>query len=125
MATRKRAERRPQTDDRRPPTASDLTGLPTPAALAEGWEVARLGDLVTKTKQIDPNKTSNWKFKYVDVSSVDNTRLKITGYAEHQSDSAPSRARKLIKANDVLFATVRLSLKRVAMVPPDLDGYIW
>jgi type I restriction enzyme S subunit len=44
MATRKRAERRPQTDDRRPPTASDLTNLTAPAALPEDWRSTTLED---------------------------------------------------------------------------------
>jgi type I restriction enzyme S subunit len=36
------------------------------------WRVVRLGEVVEKTKQIDPRKKPEWFFKYVDVSSVDN-----------------------------------------------------
>jgi type I restriction enzyme S subunit len=60
----------------------------------------------------------------VDVSSVDNTLFKIRGASELKGSEAPSRARKEIRRNDVLFATVRPTLKRVALVPPDLDGEI-
>jgi type I restriction enzyme S subunit len=43
---------------------------------------------------------------------------------EHTGSTAPSRARKLVRANDVIFATVRPTLKRIALVPDHLDGQI-
>jgi len=88
------------------------------------WRVVRLGEVVEKTKQIDPRKKPEWFFKYVDVSSVDNELLRITSYQNFAGKEAPSRARKQIDAGDVLFATVRPYLKRIAIVPPELDGHI-
>jgi type I restriction enzyme S subunit len=88
------------------------------------WQVVRLGEVVEKTKQIDPRKKPEWFFKYVDVSSVDNELLRITSYQNFAGKEAPSRARKQIDAGDVLFATVRPYLKRIAIVPPELDGHI-
>ncbi|RKY65868.1 MAG: hypothetical protein DRQ08_04580 [Candidatus Latescibacterota bacterium] len=90
----------------------------------EHWEVVRLGEVVTKTRQMDPRKTPNWWFKYVDVSSISKERLCIQGYIEYRGKEAPSRARKIIRAGDVLFATVRPYLRRIAVVPPELDGNI-
>jgi type I restriction enzyme S subunit len=37
---------------------------------------------------------------------------------------APSRARKVIRTGDIIFATTRPYLKNIAMVPPDLDEQI-
>lgn len=37
---------------------------------------------------------------------------------------APSRARQIVKTNDVLVATTRPNLNAVALVPPELDGQI-
>jgi len=37
---------------------------------------------------------------------------------------APSRARKVMRVGDTIFATVRPYLKRIAMVPDDLNGGI-
>ncbi len=88
------------------------------------WRVVRLREVVQKTKQIDPRKKPEWFFKYVDVSSVDNELLRITSYQNFAGKEAPSRARKQINAGDVLFATVRPYLKRIAIVPPELDGHI-
>src|SRR5207245_7583618 len=37
---------------------------------------------------------------------------------------APSRARQVLHSGDVLFATVRPGLRRIALVPSELDGAI-
>ncbi len=63
-------------------------------------------------------------FQYVDVSAVSNELWKITASTQHLGSTAPSRARKFVRANDLIFATVRPMLKRVAMVPDHLDGEI-
>ena len=88
------------------------------------WRVVRLGEVAEKTRQLDPCKTPDWSFKYVDVSSIDNESLRITRCQSFIGKEAPSRARKQIKFGDVLFATVRPYLKRIAMVPSELDGQI-
>jgi len=90
----------------------------------EHWKVVRVEDVVEKTRQVDPTKIPDRPFKYIDVSSVDNQRLRIIGSQELKGKDAPNRARKPIKSGDVIFATVRPYLKRVASVPPDLDGQI-
>jgi type I restriction enzyme S subunit len=90
----------------------------------EGWEVRRLGDIVLPTETRDPRKTAEAVFKYVDISSVDNAAFRITGYKEYRGKDAPSRARKVIRTDDVLFATTRPYLRSVAIVPMELDGEI-
>jgi len=92
--------------------------------LPEEWEVVRLGEVVQKTHQWEPRKQAGLRFKYVDVSSIDNELLIIREWQEFEGSKAPSRARKLTRADDVILATVRPYLKRVAMVPAELDGVI-
>ncbi len=93
-------------------------------SLPNGWRAAKIQELVTRTKQRDPSKQPDESFRYVDVSSVSNTLFKIVSDTKMLGAEAPSRARKEIKAKDVLFATVRPTLKRIALVPQDLDGEI-
>lgn len=90
----------------------------------EGWRVVQLSEVVLKTAQADPKKRANRRFRYVDVSAVSNDDLTIKGYVEHEGRHAPSRARKLIQSGDVIFATVRPYLRRIAKVPPELDGHV-
>ncbi|HEC13392.1 MAG TPA: restriction endonuclease subunit S [Acidiferrobacteraceae bacterium] len=95
-----------------------------PYALPESWSDSSIGDVVLKAKQRDPRKIQDDKFLYVDVSSVSNQLFRITGATQTLGSEAPSRARKEIQTNDVLFATVRPTLKRIAVVPDWLNGQI-
>lgn len=88
------------------------------------WRVVPLGDVVVKTRQTDPRKAPLRRFKYVDVASVSNESLRIIAATEYMGRDAPSRARKLIERGDVLFATVRPYLKRIAVVPAELHGHV-
>ena len=93
-------------------------------ALPEEWDVVRLGDVTEKTKQKDPRKTPEWKFKYVDVSSICRGALKIAECKLCQGKDAPSRAKRLVKNKDVIFATVRPTLKRLTLINEEFDGEI-
>ncbi len=88
------------------------------------WDTAPIGSLCLETTLTDPTKTPDAFFEYIDVSAVSNELLKITTTTRHAGATAPSRARKVVQEGDVIFATVRPTLKRVAMVPPSLDGQI-
>lgn len=92
--------------------------------LPREWQAAPLRGVVEKPKQVNPRDHPNWRFRYVDVSSVSNETLSIQGFRQYQGEDAPSRARKRIRTHDVIFATVRPYLRRVAMVPSNLDGEI-
>lgn len=92
--------------------------------LPSEWKIVPVREVTVPTSQRDPGKQPDTTFQYVDVSSVDNTLFKILSVTELKGSEAPSRARKDIRCNDVLFATVRPTLKRVALVPPGLDGEV-
>src|SRR5690348_7562597 len=92
--------------------------------LPEGWTPNKISELVVKTEQINPESTPEQEFKYIDVSSVSNATFQITSSTTILGRNAPSRARKLVKTGDVLFATVRPTLKRVALVPNKLNNQV-
>ena len=92
--------------------------------MPEGWRVVALAEITERPNQVDPRRAPLVQFKYVDVSSVSNETLTIVGWEEIKGAQAPSRARKLIEKDDIIFATVRPGLKRIAMVPDHLDGEI-
>ena len=83
-----------------------------------------LRDLTLRTKQRDPRIRPEEKFTYIDVSSISSESLRIVQTSTLLGSDAPSRARKSVQAGDVLFATVRPSLRRIALVPEELDGAI-
>ncbi len=84
-----------------------------------------LSDLcVPRTGVRDPSSNPDEPFKYVDISAVDNRAKRITAPQTLMGKVAPSRARNVIRAGDVLVATTRPNLNAVAMVPGELDDQI-
>src|SRR5690606_17508580 len=55
-------------------------------------------------------------------SAVDQDAKAVTGARKLACSEAPSRARQLVRAGDVLVSTVRPNLNGVALVPMELDG---
>ena len=90
----------------------------------EEWPKYQIGDLILKSKQRDPKKDPEEYFKYVDVSSVSRKSYSIIYYTHTKGIDAPSRARKIIQTNDVIFATVRPILMRIALVPSEFNNEI-
>jgi type I restriction enzyme S subunit len=84
-----------------------------------GWEVARLGEVAEINKESrDPTKEStNHKFIYIDIDSVENETGVIRNAKEIIGKDAPSRARRVIHHNDILMSTVRPYLKAFTIVP--------
>jgi len=56
------------------------------------------------------------EFTYIDISSIENGSGKIDYSNKLSTKDAPSRARRLIKENDVLLSTVRPNLKAFAFI---------
>lgn len=63
-------------------------------------------------------------FAYVDISSIDRETKKITEVKVLTLSQAPSRAKQLLRAGDVLVSMTRPNLNAVALVPEQLDGAI-
>ena len=85
----------------------------------ESWEVKPLSELVKTTQNVDMRIESMREIRYVDVSSVSRKLLRIESSETYVLKDAPSRARKKISFGDVLFATVRPTLLRVAWIGND------
>ena len=90
----------------------------------ESWDVARIKKYILKTKNRDPRKEPEKDFIYVDVSSVSNEFFRIENTLKICGKEAPSRARKIIQDGDVIFATVRPTLKRIAKISQDYHNQI-
>jgi type I restriction enzyme S subunit len=92
--------------------------------MKKGWENKRLCDVIQKTETINPLLSPNKEFDYIDVSSVSNASFKIEATQRLRGKDAPSRARKLVRENDILFATIRPTLQRIAIIPEYLDQQV-
>lgn len=90
----------------------------------KGWTTKKLGDVLVKTETTDPTHSPCNEFDYIDVSSVSNETLMIQETQRLKGKDAPSRARRLVRVNDVVFATIRPTLRRIAIVPEELDAQV-
>jgi type I restriction enzyme S subunit len=95
-----------------------------PGELPDNWRYVPLRSVCEKTSIWNPVREPRDRFRYIDVSSVSNEHFRVTDAQEVAGSTAPSRARKTVKAGDVIYATVRPSLKRVAWIEPRYDGQI-
>ena len=84
-----------------------------PFDIPEGWEWARLGNIVYQRAQLKPTSA----FSYIDIGSIDNAHQRLSSKETLiEADKAPSRARKPVKLGDVLYSTVRPYLHNMCIV---------
>jgi type I restriction enzyme S subunit len=84
---------------------------------------ATIGSLVLPVQTWNPSREAAGRsIVYIDLSSVDNDKKVVTSSQHIAADQAPSRARQLVRAGDVLVSTVRPNLNGVARVPRELDA---
>lgn len=80
------------------------------------WQKGPMSMFVSVDPQSLKNNTDqNYEFRYISLSDV-NDGVIGDNLVRHRFTSAPSRARKIVKKGDVLFATVRPNLKAFGLV---------
>lgn len=78
---------------------------------------------IAKDKR-DPRKNPESVFQYIDISSVDVTIGAILNQQEVEGAEAPSRARKVVRAFDLIISTCRPTRGAIAVVPVNLHNQI-
>ena len=94
------------------------------SALPAGWAEVELGEVIEPKQTRNPRTDGSKSFRYIDVQAVDNLHNRVSTARELASERAPSRARRLVRKDDVLFCLVRPYLRNIARVPPELDGQV-
>ena len=90
----------------------------------ESWELSELETLCVSTDSVDLRSEGDRTIQYVDVSAISRDHLQIETTSRYRLKQAPGRARKRIFTGDVIFATVRPTLLRAAIVPEELDNQV-
>ena len=99
-----------------------LTGKRRLPGFEGEWVVKRLGDITSIDPESLGNHTHpNYSFNYISLEDVDQGSL--LGWSEQEYVSAPSRARRKLRPNDVLISTVRPNLKSHLLF--DQEGGEW
>ncbi len=91
----------------------EITEDEIPFDIPDNWCWVRLGEIIFNRGQKKPNK----KFTYIDISSIDNKNNKLGNLNNIlMPENAPSRARKIVKLGDVIYATVRPYLHNICII---------
>lgn len=98
------------------------SGIEWLGKIPEYWEVKRVKDCSQINKFALSDKTAyDYQFKYVDIGNVNQNGI-IQEPGLITFEEAPSRARRIVKENDVIISTVRTYLKAIAFfdfIPKD------
>lgn len=87
-----------------------LTGKKRLPGFTGEWEEMRLGDVAdTDPDNLSSDTSPDYSFNYIALEDVDRGFLR--SYSEQKFASAPSRARRKLRPNDVLVSTVRPNLQ--------------
>ena len=86
------------------------------------WNEVRLGELIDINPETLSISKYNGRIQYIDISSVNCGQL--DGYTEYDISDAPSRARRIIRNNDIIYSTVRPNLRAYYYVKDCPDNAI-
>lgn len=78
------------------------------------WEVRQIGNLVSINELTINKRYTYEKIEYIDISSVD--KGNISDKQLLNLSKAPSRAKRIVRNNDILLSTVRPNLKHFAFI---------
>jgi type I restriction enzyme S subunit len=100
-----------------------LTGKKRLVGFSRQWEVKRLGDVAeTDPENLSSETRPSFAFNYVSLEDVDIGVLR--SYTEQVFRTAPSRARRLLRKDDVLLSTVRPNLLSHLHFSADRDAWV-
>lgn len=84
--------------------------------------VDSLADVATEKR--DPSVNPEELFQYIDIASIDVATGSIVSPQELTGEEAPSRARKVVSAFDIVISTCRPTRGAIAVVPVELHNQI-
>ena len=96
----------------------EITENEIPFDIPDNWVWVRLGDIIFNRGQKKPSE----KFTYIDISSIDNIKNTLGDLSNTLNpNEAPSRARKIVREGDVIYATVRPYLHNICLIDRNIE----
>ena len=87
-----------------------------PVTNPKGWPVEPIDKMVAPVERRDPSSHPDEPFIYIDIAGVNGQLGVVADARELLGADAPSRARQIIRANDVVISTVRPYLRATALI---------
>lgn len=90
--------------------------------LPDKWKIVHIDEICSINKDTLSEKNADFQFKYIDLSSVKSGKILCS--APISFKGSPSRARRIIRKNDIIMSTVRPNLQGFAHIDFDAQEYI-
>lgn len=87
------------------------------------WECVPIDTICQKISNILKNEKSG-EFNYVEIGAVNSKTNKIDKYEKVNWDNASPNAKQVVYKNDILCSTVRVNLKRIAIIEEEIENCI-
>ncbi|HLW06300.1 MAG TPA: restriction endonuclease subunit S [Marinilabiliaceae bacterium] len=88
------------------------------------WEVKKLGEVADIDKEsLSSNTPKDYKFDYISLSDVDSEDFNIQS-TKQIFETAPSRARRIVRKDDILLSTVRPNLQGFSIIRDEVKDLI-
>lgn len=88
------------------------------------WKLIRLGDICITNKNSYSSK-DNWKFvNYLDTGSLTENKIMELQYINIETDKIPSRARRKVIKNSILYSTVRPNQLHYGIIKEPVDNLL-
>lgn len=90
----------------------------------EAWRKIRLGDAcVTNADSYSPKE--EWKFvNYLDTGNITDNRIDSIQYIDVQNDKFPSRARRKVKKDSIIYSTVRPNQRHFGIIKTQPENFL-
>lgn len=88
------------------------------------WETIRL-DKIVSTNQSTYSPKKDWQFvNYLDTGNITMNRVDEIQYINTSTDKLPSRARRKVKLNSIIYSTVRPNQLHYGIIKEQLDNFL-
>jgi len=88
------------------------------------WQAIRLGEII-KTNQSTYSPKENWRFvNYLDTGNITMNRVDEIQYINSAKDKLPSRARRKVKTNSIIYSTVRPNQLHYGLIKEQPDNFL-
>lgn len=90
----------------------------------EEWKECKLGD-ICKTNINSYSEKNNWSFvNYLDTGNITENKISDIQFIDLSSESLPSRARRKVQLNDIIYSTVRPNQKHFGIIKNQPENFL-
>lgn len=90
----------------------------------EEWKEYKLGD-ICKSNINSYSEKDNWSFvNYLDTGNITENKISDIQFIDLSSESLPSRARRKVQLNDIIYSTVRPNQKHFGIIKNQPENFL-